>query len=146
MIILKRNVFLVLFFFIIIFGNKLAQARTNYTDKCLNYLQAQNFKNAIKAGKEAVIWEPNNVYSYICLGKAYLGTSGFDLALKNFQIAYNRSNSMTDLALISNMLGLAYQGSLTVKHFMLFSIKNCFKNKHFGMQTQIANYFVIKYS
>jgi len=97
-IILKRNVFLVLFFFIIIFGNKLAQARTNYTDKCLNYLQTQDFKNAIKAGKEAVIWEPNNVYSYICLGKAYLGTSDFSLALKNFTIAYNRSNSMTDLA------------------------------------------------
>jgi cytidylate kinase len=24
---------------------------------------------------------------------------------------------------------------------MLFSIKNCFKNKHFGMQTQIAKYY-----
>jgi tetratricopeptide (TPR) repeat protein len=93
-----------------VFDNKLAQAQTNYTDKCLNYFQAQDFKNAIKAGKEAVIWEPNNVYSYICLGKAYLGTSDFDLALKNFQIAYNHSNSITDLALISNMLGLAYQG------------------------------------
>jgi Tfp pilus assembly protein PilF len=62
MIILKHNVFLVLFFCSIVFGNKLAQAQTNYTDKCLNYLQAQDFKNAIKAGKKAVIWEPNNVY------------------------------------------------------------------------------------
>jgi len=37
------------------------------------------------------------------------------------------------------------KGYLTVKHFMLFSIKNYFKNKYFGMQTQIANYFIINY-
>ena len=40
---------------------------------------------------------------------------------------------------------LQNKGSLTVKHFMLFSIKNYFKNKDFGMQTQITNYFIINY-
>jgi tetratricopeptide (TPR) repeat protein len=142
-IILKRNVFLVLFFFIIVFGNKLAQAQTNYTDNCLNYLQAQNFKNAIKAGTEAVIWDPNNMYSYTCLGKAYLDTSIFDLALKNFQIAYNHSNSITDLALISNMLGLAYQGKddlANAEHYYSKSLRlyKLLKNK-IGEAAQLNN-------
>jgi tetratricopeptide (TPR) repeat protein len=98
----------ILVFSITTIGVLNSKAQSDYMSNCFSQLQIQNYTKAIKYGKEAVIWQSNNIYSFICLGKAYLGVGDTKKAQESFQKAQEIAKSIAELALVSNLLGVTY--------------------------------------
>jgi tetratricopeptide (TPR) repeat protein len=57
--------------------------------KCLEYLEAEDYKKAIKFGKKAIKLYPEDVEAYACLGEAYFMEGQIDLAIENFKKTEN---------------------------------------------------------
>jgi len=56
-------------------------------EKCFEYLEAGDYKSAIKFGKKAVERYPQKAEAYYCLGEAYFTAGEIDRAIENFKKA-----------------------------------------------------------
>jgi len=92
--------------------------------ECFNYLNTQNYEQAISEGQKAVKLYPVNHLVYVCLGKAYLSKEEFNLAIDNLKQAEKYAISYSDLMYIYNWLGIAYDNKGAVEHALSYYNKS----------------------
>jgi len=56
-------------------------------DACFNFLDAEDYRRAIEAGKVAVQKYPKNIDAHFCLGASYYSIGEFKLALEHMKKA-----------------------------------------------------------
>lgn len=79
-----------------------------YSNDCQRYLEAGDYKRAIRMGKEAIDLYPRNVEPYICISSVYLKKGDPEKAIDILKRAEKVAPSYEDLAVIYNRLGLVY--------------------------------------
>ena len=58
-----------------------------YMEKAFEYLEAENYENALKCANEAIRLDPSNDYCHWAQGQAYLGMERYDEAVDAFGAA-----------------------------------------------------------
>ncbi|WP_022855675.1 tetratricopeptide repeat protein [Thermodesulfobacterium thermophilum] len=119
------------FLLLVLALTSLARAQ-NPIETCFNYLEAQDYKRAIEAGKVAVRLYPNVSLSHLCLGKAYLNTGQVDLALESFKKAERESRTKEELAVVYNWMGMAYDKKGLLDEALLYYSKDLHLSKELG--------------
>ena len=79
------------------------------TTVCFDYLNSQNYQDALQAGQNAVQEYPKSARAHICLGQAYSNLSDFKLSIKELKIAEKLANNKSDLLAIYSYMGLNYE-------------------------------------
>jgi len=144
----KLKILLCLMFFFLFFPFGV-HAQTEI-DKCFNYLNAQDYKRAIEAGKSAVMLYPRNASAYRCLGKAYYRVGEFKLALSAMKEAERLATTKSDLMYVYNLLGKIYAAMADFDNAFLY-YSRCLniakeigeRNAEASMLNDIANIFQI---
>lgn len=107
--IVVRRFFLLVIVFVLIFVYSSKVLASTEINKCLDYLEAKDYKRAIEFGKRAVELYSKSFESFFCLGKAYFETGEFQLALSNFKEAERLAITKNQLMLAYGMIGRAKQ-------------------------------------
>jgi len=77
-------------------------------DNCFNYMEKGDYERAVSAGRIAVKLYPDNVASYLCLGRAYYIAGEIDSAFESIKEAERLATDRDDLITIYNILGNVY--------------------------------------
>jgi len=72
-------------------------ANENEIDKCINYLNSQNYQLALQAEKNAVKLYSNSGWAHGCLGMAYSRLGYFNLGIKELKTAEKLTNNKNAL-------------------------------------------------
>ncbi len=104
---MKRLLILAVTFALTISVYSFAYAQNPLND-CFNYLEAQDYQDAIISCQQAVRLDPNSYTANMLLGKAYYYTGQLDLALNSFKKGAMYATSKQELGAAYNQLGMTY--------------------------------------
>ena len=79
-------------------------------DACYNFLDADDYRRAIEAGRKAVQKYPNNIDAHLCLGVSYYAIGEFRLALVHMKKAESLTSDKENLMYIYSWIGSIYDG------------------------------------
>ncbi len=120
---MKRILILVLAFALTIGVYSFADAQNPLND-CFNYLEAQDYQDAIISCQQAVSLYPNSFAANIFLGRAYYHTGQLDLALDSFKKAAMYAPSTQYLAAAYNWLGVTYDDKGNLDNALFYDEKS----------------------
>jgi len=104
----------------VVFFGITSQANADLLRECANFLDAQNYQKALQIGLEAVRAEPDNVWSYVCVGISYDYLGHYRQAIKYFKIAEKYAVSKNALAIVYNWEGSVYDNIGDLNNALLY--------------------------
>jgi len=114
-----KKFFLVL---VLVFG-LVSVANANEIDKCINYLESQNYQLALQAGQNAVRIYPQVAGAHQCLGETYYYLGDFNLSIKELKIAEKLTNSKDVLGAIYSAIGTDYYNLGDLNNALLYNYR-----------------------
>jgi len=92
----------------------------NEIEKCLNYLDSQNYQLAKQAGQNAVRIYPRSADAHLCLGVTYTRLGYFNLSIKELKTAEKLTNNKDVLGAIYSFIGNDYEGISDLNNALLY--------------------------